>query len=109
MLDEQQFKKYCDQTLESLNKALTRVSDQFDFEADMNNGALSIEFEEPPAKFVVSPNTPVRQIWVSAHSRSFKLNWDAEKQIFILPDTGQNLQELIAQHISQHIHQEVTL
>lgn len=109
MLDEQQFKKYCDQTLESLNKSLSRVSDQLDFEADMNNGALSIEFEDPPAKFVVSPNTPVRQIWVSAHSRSFKLDWNEGKQSFLLPDTGQNLQDLIAEHISQQIQQEVKL
>jgi frataxin-like iron-binding protein CyaY len=35
---------------------------------------LQIVFEEPaPAKFVVSPNAPVRQIWVSALSRSYKL------------------------------------
>lgn len=109
MLDEQQFKTFCDQALDSLYKALVRASDQFEFEADMNNGALTVEFEEPPAKFVVSPNTPVRQIWVSAHSRSFKLDWDEARKTFILPVTGQNLNELLAEHISTQIGESVTL
>ena len=33
---------------------------------------------------MVSPNAPVRQIWVSAHSKSFKLDWDAAKEAFVL-------------------------
>ena len=36
------------------------------------------------AKFVVSPQAPVRQIWVSAMSRSFKLQWDADRSAFVL-------------------------
>ena len=57
-------------------QGLTAASDDAEFEADFNAGALAIEFEDPPAKFVVSPNSPVRQIWVSAHSKSYKLDWD---------------------------------
>lgn len=40
---------------------------------------LQVLFEAPrPAKFVVSPNAPVQQIWVSALSRSYKLTWTGE-------------------------------
>ena len=41
-----------------------------------------------PAKFVVSPNAPVRQIWVSAMSRSFKLSWAQEVGEFVLNGEG---------------------
>ena len=35
-------------------------------------------------KFVVSPNAPVRQIWVSAMARSYKLSWAPEAGVFAL-------------------------
>ncbi len=108
-MDEQQFKKKADAALESLYKKLTSASERYDFEPDFNSGALSIELEEPKAKFVVSPNTPVRQIWVSAHSRSFKLDWDASKNSFVLPETNQTLDELIGSAIGQHVGEPVSL
>ena len=61
------------------------------FEVELQNGVLQVVFEEPsPAKFVVSPNAPVRQIWVSAMSRSFKLAWSPEASGFALD--GETLQ-----------------
>jgi CyaY protein len=109
LMDEQEFKTEADRALTSLYKKLAEASDDSAFEADFNSGALAIEFEEPPGKFVVSPNAPVRQIWVSAHSRSFKLDWDAARKDFVLRDTGQSLVELIAKAIGQQLGEEVTL
>src|ERR1035438_4477260 len=108
-MDEQEFKKEADRTLESLNRRLAIASDKSDFETDLSSGALVVEFEEPPAKFVISPNTPVRQIWVSAHSRSFKLDWDAAQNTFVLADTGETLTELIRTAIAKQLGEEVTL
>jgi CyaY protein len=109
MMDEQQFRSRADAALESLYKKLSAASDEFDFEPDFNSGALAIEFEAPKGKFVISPNTPVRQIWVSAHSRSFKLDWDDARQTFVLPETSQSLMELMSSVIGQQIGEEVTL
>ena len=108
-MDEQEFKNRADAALESLYKKLSAASDDFEFEPDFNSGALAVEFEEPKAKFVVSPNTPVRQIWVSAQSKSFKLDWDQTRQAFVLPDTRQTLNELMASVIGQQIGEQVTL
>src|SRR5947209_7375526 len=107
-MDEQEFKTRADQALQSLYKKLSAASDDFDFEPDFNAGALAIEFEEPKAKFVVSPNAPVRQIWVSAHSRSFKLEWVPERRAFVLPDTGETLVELIASAAGKQLGETVT-
>lgn len=108
MLDEQQFKLQADASLERLYRALAKASDEHEFETDYG-GALTVEFEEPPAKFVVSPNTPVRQIWVSAHSKSYKLDWDTAREEFVLPDTGQTLAELISEVVSRQLGQDVEL
>ena len=109
MLDEQDFRLKCEGAMTALFKALATASDEHDFEADFNNGTLTVEFEEPRAKFVVSPQTPVRQVWVSAHSRSFKLDWVAARGAFVLADSGQTLAELIAAHVSEHLGETISL
>ena len=108
-MDEQEFKKRADDSLNSLYKRLTAASDGADFEADFNAGALAIEFEDPPAKFVISPNAPVRQIWVSAHAKSYKLDWDLVENTFVLAGSGETLTELIQNAISKQLGEEVTL
>jgi CyaY protein len=106
-MDEQEFKNKSDNALEDLYRKLSAASDRYDFEPDFNAGALSIEFEEPKGRFVVSPNTPVRQVWVSAHSRSFKLDWDDKSKAFVLPETGETLEQLIRNAIKQQLSEEV--
>jgi len=56
---------------------------------------LTVDFEEPASKFVITPNAPVGQIWISALSTSFKLDWDEAASAFILPSTGEYLMALI--------------
>ena len=109
MIDETVFRQAADSALETLFKALTRAGESYNIDADMNSGALTVEFEDSSAKFVVSPNTPVRQIWVSAHSRSFKLDWNEAAGAFLLGDSGQTLAGLIGEHIGTQLGEEVTL
>lgn len=108
-MDEQEFRDRADAALDDLYRRLSKAAEQHDFEADFNSGALAIEFESPPAKFVVSPNAPVRQIWVSAHMKSFKLDWDPERSAFVAPGSGQTLVALMADAIGQQLDQEVSL
>ena len=108
-MDDQEFQTHAGEALHDLYKRLNAASETHEFEADFNSGALAIEFEEPPAKFVVSPNSPVRQIWVSAHSKSFKLDWDAARDEFVLSTTGQSLAQMVGGAISQQMGQEVKL
>src|ERR1022692_4709397 len=106
MIDEQEFRNRSEQALISLQRALERASDRCDFEVDSNAGALSIEFEEPAAKFVVSPNAPVRQIWVSARVQSFKLDWSDASSGFVMPD-GRTLSQLIGEVVSAQLGEAV--
>ena len=108
-MDDISFQRYSDEALSSLNRKLAAAGDEFGFEADLNDGALKIEFEDPPAKFVVSPNRPVHQIWVSALTRSFKLGWDESRSAFTLAATGQTLNELIGDVVSTQLGEKVGL
>lgn len=106
-MDPQQFKTRADDALEDLSQSLIDAGDNLGFDVDFQGGALTIEFEMPPGKFVVSPNAPVQQIWVSALSKSFKLDWDEEEFVFVLPETGESLQALLNKVISTHLGRDV--
>jgi CyaY protein len=108
MLDDQQFQLKSDESLRALYKALASASDEHDFETDFG-GALTVEFDDPPAKFVVSPNSPVKQIWVSALSKSFKLGWDEARNDFVLPETGQTLKEVVQDAMALHLGEQIRL
>ena len=84
-LSEQEFRLKSDEALERVRRDLMNLADETDFELELQNGVLNLVFEEPSeTKFVVSPNAPVRQIWVSAMGRSYKLAWSAELGEFAL-------------------------
>jgi CyaY protein len=109
MLDEQQFRMASDEALRSLQSALERASEDYDFDVDRKEGALAVEFEDPPAKFVVSPNSPVRQIWVSARVKSFKLDWSEERSSFVLGSDGRSLHQLMADVVGEQLGERISL
>ena len=101
-MTEQEFRIEADRAIEEAERALMALSDEDGFEVEFQNGVLQVIFEEPaPAKFIVSPNAPVRQIWLSAMSRSFKLSWSPEAGAFALD--GETLNELLGRLIRQYL------
>src|SRR6476660_4126825 len=91
-LTEQEFRVTSDQALDAARHALLPLADSEGF-----------VFEEPAeTKFVVSPNAPVRQIWVSAMSRSFKLSWAPELGAFALE--GETLPVLLERLTRQFLN-----
>jgi len=101
-LTEPEFRSQSETALERLNKVLGIVAEQYDAEVMYQNGVLTVEIEEPnPGKMVISPNTPVRQIWISAQSRSFKLDWDG--RTFVLPSTQEPLDALVGRLVGEQL------
>jgi CyaY protein len=101
-VNEQEFRLAADDVLERAQRALMPLADTEGFEVELQNGVLQIVFEDPaPGKFVVSPNAPVRQIWVSALSRSFKLSWSEEASGFALE--GEPLNALLERLVRQFL------
>lgn len=95
MLDEATFRRESDSALEALKQSLIRAEEEAGgFETEEKNGVLNVLFDDGSAKFVFTPNTPVRQVWISAQSTSFKLEWSDSSHAFTLPRTGEDLRSL---------------
>ncbi len=103
MTDELEFRRNADKAIDALTKSLFAAEEEVGFEVEVQNGVLNIVFEDPAGKFVITPNTPVQQIWISALSTSFKLDWKADEQSFYLPKTGEALNRLVARLIAEHM------
>lgn len=72
------------------------------FEIEEQGGSLNILFEDPGARFVITPNAPLQQIWIEALSKSSKLNWDSGMEEFILPNTGETLIAVVDRLIGEY-------
>ena len=102
-MDESTFRQESDRALHSLTQALIRAEERSgEFETEEKNGVLNINFDSGD-RFVFSPNTPVRQVWISAQSTSFKLEWNESQHAFVLPKTGEAMQPLTERLIREQL------
>jgi len=106
MMDEIDFRKRADSALDSLKKSLMEAEESADLEVEDQSGALHVSFEDN-SKFIISPNAPVRQIWISALATSFKLDWSDAERDFVLSKTGEKLKVLVARLINQQLGEEL--
>jgi len=105
MLDESAFRKQAEGALDSLKRSLIAAEDSADFEVEDQAGALHISFEDG-SKFIVSPNAPARQVWISALATSFKLDWSEADRAFVLQKSGENLMVLVSRLINRQLGEE---
>jgi CyaY protein len=104
MIDETTFRRESDRALESLKQSLISAEDdEGTFEFEDNNGVMNIIFENGSAKFVVTPNTPIRQVWISAQATSYKLDWSESTHAFTFSKTGEDLKTLIQRLLREHL------
>ena len=105
MIDEATFRRESDRALESLKQSLiTAGDDSGTFEFEDNSGVMNIIFEDGSPKFVVTPNTPIRQVWISAKATSYKLEFGENSRDFTLPRTGEALKELTERLLREHLN-----
>ena len=69
-----------------------------------------IQFEDADeTRFVISPQTPVRQIWISALTTSFKLAWSDAAGTFVLEKTGETLMQLMGRILTEQLGSPVSV
>jgi len=109
-MDEQEFQRRCDAAFETLLRRLQDAGDEHGFEVEGGSGKLEVLFDEPEGtRFVISPNAPVRQIWISALTTSFKLSWSDTAGTFVLDKTGETLIQLMGRLLSEQLGNPVTV
>jgi frataxin len=110
MLSEHDFQKKADDAFEDLKRRLLKLGDEHGFDVEGESGKLEVIFEEPEAaKFVISPNTPIREIWISALSTSFKLGWSESRGVFVHEKSGEDLHAVMSRVVSQQLGAQVTV
>jgi iron donor protein CyaY len=105
MLDETTFRKSADSALDGLKRSLITAEESADIEVEDQAGALTVAFDDG-TRFVISPNAPVSQIWISALATSFKLDWSDADRDFVLQKTGEKLKPLVARLVNQQLGEE---
>jgi iron donor protein CyaY len=109
-MTDQEFRNRSDSSLETLRKRLQILGDEYNFEVEGDGGRLDLCFEEPEeTRFVISPNAPVRQIWISALTTSFKLAWSDAAKTFVLEKSGETMAQVMSRILSQQLGQQVTV
>jgi len=105
MIDEATFRRESDRALEALKQSLIVAEDgDGTFEFEDNNGVMNIIFENGSPKFVITPNTPIRQVWISAQATSYKLDWTEASNAFTLAKTGEDLKVLTQRLLREHLN-----
>ncbi|WP_260740295.1 iron donor protein CyaY [Tunturiibacter lichenicola] len=105
MIDEATFRNESDRALETLKQSLISAEDDNGtFEFEDNNGVMNIIFGDGSSKFVITPNTPIRQVWISAQATSFKLDWSEADKAFTLAKTGEDLKTLTQRLLREHLN-----
>ena len=110
-LDQSDFEDHSEEALEELDAAFSRLGARLPVESDYDGGVLRLTFTEPDdAIFVISPNGPARQIWVSARLQSFKFDWLEEEERWALHGTGEPLKAVLQRLAREQLGDEsVTL
>jgi iron donor protein CyaY len=110
MMEEKEFQKRCDAAFDALRRRLQDAGDAHGFEVEGGSGKLEILFDdEDETRFVISPNTPVRQIWISALTTSFKLGWSDAAGDFVLEKTGETLMQLMGRILTEQLGSPVSV
>jgi len=104
-MDDQEFRTHVEPAMDSLKRSLMAAEDSADIEVEDQAGALHVSFEDG-SRFVISPNAPARQIWISALATSFKLDWSESTGEWVLAKSGERLKDLVARLINQQLGEE---
>ena len=96
-ISETEFQQRAEQAVSDLERAFGELAEVRDIDVQVEGGVLSVAFEEgEPGKFIVSPNSSVRQVWVSARVSSLKFDWLGQKEEFVNAATGESLRQAMS-------------
>ena len=95
-ITEAEFQQHAEQAITELERAFGELAEERDIDVQVEGGVLRVTFEEgEPGTFIVSTNSSVRQVWVSARVSSFKFDWVSEPGEFTLAGTGETLSHVM--------------
>lgn len=109
MRNDSKFRQRAGEALNVLYRKLSSASDDFGFAVEYGSGILTISPGGGRAPIVVSPQPASQQIRITTGARQYKLGWDVVENAFTLDATGQTLQEVLEEAVSQLVGDDVSL
>ncbi|MDO8433043.1 MAG: iron donor protein CyaY [Candidatus Binatus sp.] len=105
-MDDAEFLKLSDACLAKVAKWLEDLDpDEVDFSAA--EGVVNIEFADG-AKFVLSRQSQMKQMWLAAGAHGFHYKWDASRATWLDDKDAHELYPRLAEAISEQIAHPVT-
>ncbi len=103
------FTQNYDSTIQKLDDSLSALIDSgSDFDLEKNGDVLSIIFEDD-SKFIISPNSPVSQLWVSANYEGHRFNFDEGKSVWQDEKSGEEFLTYISRLLSTILSEDISL
>jgi CyaY protein len=106
LMDESQYRRLIDETFESVDRAFESVDPDL-AESGIGQGTLTVTFADGK-RLILSPQTPVRQLWVAFRDRAWHLDY---RDGVWLDDRGQGveLRGLVAGIAREQAGVEITI
>jgi CyaY protein len=96
-ISEADFQLNAEEAIAELERAFGKLAEERDIDVQIEGGVLRVTFEEgEPGRFIVSPNSSVRQLWVSARVSSLKFDWQEQTTQFVILATGETLRQAMS-------------
>ena len=96
-ISEAEFQQHADQAITELERAFGKLAEERDVDVEVEGGVLRVTFEEgEPGTFIVSANSSVRQVWVSARVSSLKFDWSEQTHEFVFAASGETLKQAMS-------------
>jgi CyaY protein len=89
MIDEKVYRQLVDETYARVDRAFEHVDPDL-AEVTISQGALTVLYNEK-VKLMLTPQPPVRQLWVAFRDRAWHFDWDAAKGAW-MDDRGQGIE-----------------
>jgi iron donor protein CyaY len=95
-ISDSEFQERAERAIAEFERTFGELAEERDIDVQVEGGVLSITFEEgEPGRFILSPNSSVRQMWLSARVSSFKFDWNSALGEFALAGHDETLKQVL--------------
>ena len=103
------FTERYDATVTNLDNQLSTLIDSgSDLDLEKNGDVLSISFDDG-SKFIITPNSPVSQLWVSANYEGHRLNFNEANQQWYDEKSGEEFTAYLSRLLIEKLNTPITL
>lgn len=94
--------------LVELENALLELSEDLGIDCELVDTKMTVTIAKPKVTWIISTNSGVKQIWIAALTKSWKLDENG-KGGFVLKETGQDLRSVIEHCLTTHLGKPIAL